>query len=324
VAGVLILVAVAAGAVAWFKRVTPQKSTLAANPAAREPAVPDLNLPGKIQAQHVVPVGAAVAGTIDSFLVDVGQDVYEGQLLARIGSQDLESARQEAVRTAQNAQEKVNSVEGRIIAARLEVSRSRADANRSRDQFERAEKAYLRQQMLNREGATPRLVYEKSEREFETARTEFSSLDELARQAESRVSDLIRELEAARRTLDERNAETETATTQSSGAEVRSPVSGILVARKGEPGKMIGPEEAKDLLEIAVDLAQLNVVVQPDPPALKRIHPGQDALIFIADLPGGTPAVVKEVRGSDVVLEFISPSPVIRPGMTAEVRLRLE
>jgi len=307
-----------------LRRITPQNSTMAAITVAREPAVPNVNLPGRIQAQHVVPVGAAVAGTIDSILVDVGQDVYEGQLLARIGNQDLESARQEAVRTAQNAQEKVNAMEGRIIAARLEASRSRADANRSRDQFERAEKAYLRQQMLNREGATPRLVYEKSEREFQTARTEFTSLDELARQAESRVSDLIRELEAAKRTLDERNAETETAATQSSGAEVRSPVSGILVARKGEPGKMIGPEEAKDLLEIAVDLAQLNVVVQPDPPALKRIHKAQDALIFIADLPGATPAVVKEIRGSDVVLEFISPSPVIRPGMTAEVRLRLE
>jgi multidrug efflux pump subunit AcrA (membrane-fusion protein) len=87
-----------------------------------------------------VPVGAAVAGTIDSFLVDVGQDVFEGQLLARISNQDLESARQEAARAAQNAQEKVNSVEGRIIAARLDASRTRADANRSRDQFERAEK----------------------------------------------------------------------------------------------------------------------------------------------------------------------------------------
>jgi multidrug resistance efflux pump len=323
-AGVLILVTVAAGALAWFKRVAPRNSAPSVKAVAQEPAPPDLRLPGKIQAQHVVPVGAAVAGTIDSFLVDVGQDVFEGQLLARISNQDLESARQEAARAAQNAQEKVNSVEGRIIAARLEASRTRADANRSRDQFERAEKAYHRQQMLNHEGATPRLVYEKSEREFETARTEFTSLDELARQAEGRVSDLVRDLEAAKHTLDQRNAETETATTQSAGAELRSPVSGILIARKGEAGKMIGPEEAKDLFQIAVDIAQLNVVIQPDAPALKRVHPGQDALVFIADLPGATPAIVKEIKGSDVVLEFVSPSPVIRPGMTAEVRLRLE
>jgi multidrug resistance efflux pump len=283
-----------------------------------------LSLPGRIQAQHVVPVGATVTGTIDSFFVDVGQDVYEGQLLARIASQGLESAREEAVRAAQNAQDKVNAIEGRIIAARLEASRARADASRSRDQFERAEKTYLRQQMLNREGATPRLVYEKAEREFETARAEFKSLDELARQAESRAGDLIHDLDAARHGLEERNAELENATAQSAGAEIRSPVSGILVARKGEPGKLIGPEEAKDLLEIAADLSQLAVTIHVEPPALQRIRPGQDALVIVADLNGVVPATVKEIKGNDVTLSFVSPSPVIRPGMTAQVRLKLE
>jgi multidrug resistance efflux pump len=160
--------------------------------------------------------------------------------------------------------------------------------------------------MLNRQ-AQPRLVYEKSEREFETARTEFTSLDELARQAEGRVSDLVRDLEAAKRTLDERNAETETATTQSAGAEVRSPVSGILVGRKGEAGKMIGPEEAKDLFQIAVDIAQLSVVIQPDAPALKRVHPGQDALIFLRF--AGRHAGDRQKSGHQRGAQFVSPSP---------------
>ncbi len=319
--GFVIALACAAGAISLLRHES-RKTAPAKEPAA--PPISDLSLPGKIQAQHVVPVGASVTGTIDSFLVEVGQDVSEGQLLAHIASQGLESARDEAARTAQNAQEKVNSIEGRIIAARLEASRSRADANRSRDQLARAEKTHLRQQMLNREGATPRLVYEKAEREFETARTEFNSLDELARQAESRSADLIRDLDAARHALEERNAEMEAATAQSAGADIRSPVNGVLVARKGEPGKLIGPEEAKDLLEIATDLSQLAVTIQPEPSALKRIRPGQDALVFVADLPGAIPASVKEIKGSDVLLAFISPSAVVRPGMTAQVRIKLE
>src|SRR5207237_10855597 len=118
-------------------------------------------LRGKDQALTEVRVGAS-SGTIDSFFVDLGQDVSEGQLLAHISNQGLESAREEAVRIQQNAQEKVNAIESRIVAARLEASRSRADANRSRDQFERADKAYQRQQPLHRERATPWLAYEKS------------------------------------------------------------------------------------------------------------------------------------------------------------------
>jgi HlyD family secretion protein len=317
----VIALACAAGAILLLRH-EPRKP--APVPVATVLPASDLNLPGKIQAEHVVPVGVAFAGTIESFLVEVGQDVSEGQLLARISNQGLESARQDAALSTQNAQEKVNLIESRIVAARLAASRGRSDANRSRDQFTRAESVYLRQQMLNREGATPRLVYEKSEREFEAARTEFNSLDELARQAENRVSDLMRDRDAARRSLDERNAELEIVTAQTAGSEVRSPINGVLVARAGEPGKFIGPEEAKELLQIAVDLSQLIVVIQPDPPVLKRIRVGQDALLFVADFPGATPSKVKEIRSSDVVLEFTNPTPVIRPGMTAQVRLKLE
>ena len=323
-AGTLILAAAAAGALTWLKRGAPQQSEPSAGAAAVPPAARELSLPGRIQALHVVPVGAPVTGTVESLLVDVGQDVFEGQLLAHIGSHGLESAREEAARSAQNAQEKVAAIESRIIAARLEAARLRAEANRARDQFERAEKAYQRQQMLNREGATPRLTYEKSEREFERARAEFNSLDELARQAEDRSSELMHDMEAAQRALNERNADLESATTEAAGAEVRSPVSGVVVARKGEPGKLLQPDEAKDLFEVAADLSQLVVQIQPDPAALKRLRPGQDALVFTADLPGAIPGTVREIRAADAIVGFTSPSAIIRPGMTAQVRLRLE
>jgi HlyD family secretion protein len=319
VAGTLILAA-AGGALTWLKHGAPQETTTVVK-TSTVPAPVELSLPGKIQAQRVVAVGATATGSVEAFLADVGQDVSEGQLLARIGSQDLESARDEAARIAQNAQEKVNSIQSRIIAERLEASRAQADANRARDQFERAEKMYLRQQMLNREGATPRLVYEKSQRDFETARTEFTSLEELARQAGDRVDELVHGLEAAKRVADDRSAALETAATQAAGAEIRSPVSGIVVARQGEPGTMLAPEEAKRLFEIAVDLSQLEVEIQPDAAALKRIRTGQDALVFAADFPGAIPASVKEVKDGGAVVEFVSPSALVRPGMAAQVRL---
>jgi HlyD family secretion protein len=66
------------------------------------------------------------------------------------------------------------------------------------------------------------------------------------------------------------------------------------------------------------------VTIHVEPPALQRIHPGQDALIVVADLNGVIPATVKDIKGRDVILSFVSPSPVIRPGMTAQVRLKLE
>jgi multidrug resistance efflux pump len=321
ISGTLILAAAGTGALTWLQRATPMGPTA---PPKAVAALRELSLPGTIQALHVVPVSATAAGTIDSFLVEPGQEVSEGQVLARIGSQSLEAAREEAARAAQAAQDKVNSVESRIIAARLEAARVHADAKRGHDQLDRTEKAYLRQQMLNREGATPRLVYEKFEHEFETARAESTSLDELVRQADDRVSELVRDLEVAKQTVTEHTADVESATAQAAGSEIRSPVSGIVITRKGEIGKMLAPGEAADLFEIAADLSQLAVAIQPGAASIRRIQPGRDALIFVAELPGAIPATVKEVKGDEVIVGFTSPSVVIRPGMTAQVRLRLE
>jgi len=87
---------------------------------------------------------------------------------------------------------------------------------------------------------------------------------------------------------------------------------------------LIEPDEAKELFQIAVDLSRLVVTIQPDRGTLNRIRPSQEALVFVAELPGAIPASVKEVKTGEVVVEFISPSAAIRPGMTAQVRLRLE
>jgi len=48
--------------------------------------------------------GAQVDGVIDAFLVDGGQEVYQGQVLARIGSQGLESSRDAASSAVEQTQ----------------------------------------------------------------------------------------------------------------------------------------------------------------------------------------------------------------------------
>jgi multidrug efflux pump subunit AcrA (membrane-fusion protein) len=161
VSGVVVAAAVAAGALSLRRRPAPaQPAPMQAQSDAA--AGGDLLLTGKIRARNVVGVGATVAGNIEVFLADVGQEVEEGQLLARIASQGLETGREMASMALETAQSRVTKLEAAITSARLEASRAAADAARAREEFDRAEKAYRRQGMLHREGATPRNVYEKS------------------------------------------------------------------------------------------------------------------------------------------------------------------
>jgi multidrug resistance efflux pump len=94
------------------------------------------------------------------------------------------------------------------------------------------------------------------------------------------------------------------------------------MGRSGQPGETVN-RAASDLFQIAVNLNQLVVVLSPDPKTLERIRPGVPASIQIAEAPEGITATVREVKSGQVFVDFTSPSPALRPGLTAQVRLRL-
>jgi len=46
--------------------------------------------------------------------------------------------------------------------------------------------------------------------------------------------------------------------------------------------------------------------------------------VLLAEAPGeGLPGFVKMVAADEVVIEFTNPTPAVRPGLTAQVRIRL-
>ena len=294
---------------------------------AAGPAVLPANqvtLSGAIRPQHVVGVGAQVDGIIDAFLVDVGQDVYQGQVLARVGSQGLESSREAAAGAVDRAQERINQAEAVVAGARLEQSRADAEAQRARFAVERAEAAHSRQQLLFSQGATPRLVYDKAEREYDSARAEFAVMDKAARATAERVQSALQEVASAQKILAGENQRLEESQAAFEAADVHSPVDGLLVARNGEVGKP-AQEFGDNLFQIATDTYALEVALEPQPAVLNRLRPGQPALVLVPDLQ--TPGIegdIKEIKGTQVLVEFNSTIPAIRPGMLADVRLKLD
>lgn len=320
-----VLAGVGAGAISLLHREAGHKAPAAAPAAQPPPAPAELSLPAKIRASHVVSVASPIGGELREFFAEPGQEVYEGQLLARISNQGLQTDYDMAASAGDVAQSRLNKAESAVIAARMEASRARADAHRSRANLERAEKAYSRQKLLYSEGATPRLVYEKAEKEFESAKMEYTALEALAKQTEERVQALNAEAGNARKLLEDKTNDLENARMHLQAGEIHAPVTGLVVGRKGEPGSIVHPGEGNEIFSIAVNLTELEAVVEAHPDFTKRVRPGQEMMIFLADVPGeGVPGTVKEVSAGDFVVSFISPNPLIKPGMTAHVRMRVE
>src|SRR6266508_6087867 len=125
-AGGVLIVAGGVAALAIRGRQHPAPKPAASAVAASVIQSNEVTLQGKIRPQHVTGVSASVPGFIEAFLVEPGTNVFEGQVLARIGAQGLESAREVAQLSLERAQEQVSKTEAAVAAARLELSRAEA------------------------------------------------------------------------------------------------------------------------------------------------------------------------------------------------------
>lgn len=289
------------------------------------PAVPiaaEITLTGIVQAAKVVSVPVPVNGTIDRFMADAGQHVSEGEVLARIGNPGLAATQQAAKLDAEQAQNRLSQLESALLAARLEVSRSEADAVRITLELDKTEKAFQRQQVMFREGVTPRLAYEKAEHEYNSLKAEARNLSEIAKKAAERVDSTTRELDPARKALAQRTSDLQDAQAETAVGEVNSPTDGVIIARRGKPGAPVTPAMS-DLFQIAVDPAVLEVVAPIDPQAAARVHPGQPVAIQIANVAVPTTGTVREVKSGQVFIDLTDPSAAVKIGMTVQIKIGL-
>jgi multidrug resistance efflux pump len=287
--------------------------------AALIPAVSEVILPGQLRPQHIVTVQAE--GDIDAFLVDVGEDVFAGEVLARVGDSGFAERRDGAAAAVSVAEDVASKAESKVASARLEASRAEADRQRSRAAWDKARAVFERQEMLHQHGATPRLTWEKGQRDLESAQQEYDAMEKAARLSADQLQSALNDLSSAQKEVAERNQELAAARDSMESGEVHSPVDGTVVARNGEVGEPAGA----DLFEIATDMFALEVAVEPEPQVLRRLRPGEPALVSISDLQNaGFTGEIREIKDTTAIVEFNCTLAGVRPGMPVQVRLKLQ
>ena len=306
-----------------FRRWQPpakQKVVAQQTPAAIE----EISLPATAaKAAAIIAVPVPIEGKIESFQVEVGADVYEGQPLAQIRSESLEAVKERAEADYTKAEDRVHTLEAESSSARLESSRASADASRVRNEFDRASRAFERQRMLLAEGATPRLTFEKAQKEFQALEAESKNLDSVAKVAEERILNTQRDLDAARKLLENKSEDVDSVKERVGAGDVLSPATGIVVGRRGQAGDQVHPSMT-DLFQIASDLSVMHAIADASPSQLARVKPGQPATVLIAEMGGEIlQGAVAKIEDGKVVVEFPSPNPNIKPGLTAQIRIKL-
>ncbi len=278
----------------------------------------EIALLGRLQAQTTEQIDAPVAGVLDAWFVDVGQEVYEDQLVGRIRNADLDNAAQQAQSAVDRAEVRIAQMDAQAVNARLEVSRTTADQIRARNELDRIEKIYQRFKNLMDAGAIARLTFEKTEADYNAAKTEAANRDQSAKEAQDKALVLQQDSEEAKGALAEQTDALANAKDAVAGGDLHSPADGVVLARNVHQGDQV-EESATALLTVATDLTHLAVSLTPDPTVLPRVRPGQRAFVRVDDTE--CPGEVRDVRGTEVIVAFTSPTPITKLGGAAQVRI---
>ena len=262
---------------------------------------------GNLRPTNQVEVGSEVSGRIDDVLVDVNDQVSRGQLLARINTDVID--------------DQITQGRANLNSARASVAQAQATLQADTAQLERLQEV----QRLSG-GRVP------SQAELE--------------QAEAAVNRGRAAVASARASVASAQAQLSSAQTNRDRAVIRSPVSGVVLARQVEPGQTVAASfNTPTLFVLAEDLSVMQLRVSIDEADVGQVEPGQEATFTVDAYPGRRfPATVERVdlasnnialtqqqqqQGQQVVsyearLIVRNEDGLLRPGMTATATIATE
>jgi len=249
---------------------------------------------GNLQPTNQVDVGSELSGIIDAVLVDINDRVKKGQVLARLDIAKLSDQIAKSRAALLSAEAGVRQAEATLIE-------SRANLQRLREVFKLSGgKVPAKAEMENAEAALAR-----AEAGLATARAGVT-------QARAALSS------------DETNL---------AKASIRSPINGVVLARKVEPGQTVAASlQAPVLFTLAEDLSQMELQVNVDEADVGQVREGQKATFSVDAYPGRKyPATISRVSYGSQVTEGVVSYPTVlnvrnddlslRPGMTATAEI---
>jgi HlyD family secretion protein len=264
---------------------------------------------GNLRPTNQVDVGSEVSGKIDRVYVDVNDRVARGQVLAQINTDVIE--------------DQIRQSQANLQASRAQVAQAQASLNVDSAQLNRLREVYRLS-----DGKVP-------------SRTELEAAE--ANVARSRAA-----VNSAQANVVASQAQLSTSVTQRNRAVIRSPVAGVVLARRVEPGQTVAASfNTPTLFVLAEDLSAMQLRVAIDEADVGQVEPGQRASFVVDAYPARRfPARVERIDlGSnntanaaaqqgggqqnavvsyEARLTVTNPDGLLRPGMTATATIATE
>jgi len=329
----LVAVAVAGGAGTYGWLARRSEVSVRAVTLAREDMVISVSATatGTLESEAEVNVRAEVSGRIRRLLVDEGDRVRRGQVVAELDSQEADS--QVALARADLATARARLDEEQAGVAMLR-ERIRTKIEESRTTLERTAKDLERWKALHADGAIARQQLDLAQAEHDVAAAAHAAA--LADRDQIKVKEY--QVAATQAAVTQREAHLRLAEVQQSRMSVRSPITGLVTRRMANEGEVVGLGGGSTVtlggpLFTMVDVDRMYVRATIDEFDARQIRLGQDVRVKLEALPGRTlrgrlyrvsPAVSgerQEARTFSIRVALEEGKEFVRPGMSADVEV---
>ena len=212
--------------------------------------------------QREVVVRSQVEGQILDLTVDVGDQVQQGQVLARLDDNLLTSEVMEA-------KAELAALQAEVTSLQAEVNDAKAAVERSRLELEQAQADANRSQQLYSQGAV-------TKQNLELAQTTVGTANQALLSAQQQVQNQLAAVQAAQLRVTAQQAIINRAQQRQEYATLTATIDGLVLQKQLEPGDLAQP--GTEILRLG-DLSQIKVRVQISELELSSIQLGQTAKV---------------------------------------------
>lgn len=291
-----------------------------------------LRVSGQVQPLRQVNVSPRESGRLAELLVDQGDEVVAGQLLARMDYGDLASGIRQAQARIQELQARLAEQQAGERPQVIAAAQARVDAARS--QVDLAQRELERIQALVQAGVVARSELDQRSARLEQAQADLrAAQQELERLQLGSRPETLQQIQAQ---IAQAQAELAQRQSRLAEAEVRAPFSGVVVQRFAEVGSFVAPTTAASDATAAssssiLALAQgIEVRAEVPEAQIAQVRVGQPVEIRSLAYPDRlVQGRVKRIAPATVVVRevtvfrvFVEPEPgadFLRTGMTVSV-----
>ncbi|MBD2681178.1 MULTISPECIES: efflux RND transporter periplasmic adaptor subunit [Nostoc] len=311
----------------------------------------ELVLPSSIQAGQETTIYARTSGYLQKKLVDIGDRVNKGQLLAVIDApetdQDVEQARAELAKSEANiAQVQADLAQklSNLSQTKANFKARQAELIEARTNLELARQTWQRWQLLQKQGAVTTQAADERESAYYASQANVETLIARVNSEQESINTALAAINSQKANINAFVASKNAAQSNlqrikvlQSFKQIVAPFSGVITARNIDTGALISAGSNSNsgnswLFKVA-QTNNLRIRINVPQAFMQSIQPGQTALVRVRELPKKAFSG-KVIRTADALdpssntllteIEVRNSENVLRPGMYAEVTFKAQ